>query len=322
MQSSTAPRGRRSTLTFLALVLSALVGCAVQGRGASTAGGLPNLVAPTFGGAQLWADVAWSEGWRVQRHVWTRHHRLLDACNVRRGWGGESYCLSLLDANRRIEEDTERRDGAHLVVLLHGLGRTRYSLRALHRELEQQGYRVLSLSYPSTRASLDEHAESVGRVLDRLRGVERVSFVTHSLGGRVVRRVLERDDAWMQRIEPGRVVQIAPPNGGSWLAAQLLDVPLVEYVLGPSLLEVAQACTLPPPDGVEFGVLAGTRGTPSGWNPLLFEDDDGVVALSETCLEFPHEHMVVRGFHTVLMNDEEVLGATSRFLAAGTFEPE
>jgi pimeloyl-ACP methyl ester carboxylesterase len=301
-------------MTGLAIVLTGVVGCAAQGSDASTAGRRFNLPLRTLGGAQLWADVAWSDGWRVQRHVWTRHHRVLDDSNVRRGWGDEAHCRGLL------EENADRSGTGHAVVLLHGLGRTRYSLGPLRRGLEEQGYQVVSLSYPSTRASLDEHAASVARVLDGMHGVERVSFVTHSLGGRVVLRVLERDDAWRERIELGRVVQLAPPNQGSRFAAKTRRVPPVGWVLGPSLLELADGNSSPALNDVEVGVISGARGKPYGWNPLLLEDDDGVVGLSETCPQFPHEHKTVRGFHTVLMNDAEVIGATSRFLAQGTFE--
>ena len=38
----------------------------------------PNLPIRTLGGRQFWADVDWFAGWRIQEHVWTGHHRLLD----------------------------------------------------------------------------------------------------------------------------------------------------------------------------------------------------------------------------------------------------
>ena len=47
----------------------------------------PNLPFPTMGGRQLWADVNWYAGWRVQQNVWTGHCRLLDPENRRRAWG-------------------------------------------------------------------------------------------------------------------------------------------------------------------------------------------------------------------------------------------
>ena len=60
--------------------------------------------------------------------------------------------------------------GTHLVVVLHGLGRTRRSMTDLSTCLVEGGWRVAQLSYPSTRASLDTHARDVAAVLAGLEG--------------------------------------------------------------------------------------------------------------------------------------------------------
>lgn len=294
----------------LLLMLVIATGCRFFSPGDLARGGLLNLNVPTLGGRQLWADVAWSDGWRVQRHVWSRHHRLLDAQDTRRAWGGEAYCKSLLPPEQAGE----------LVVLLHGLGRTRFSFKALEERLEAQGHEVLSLAYPSTRATLDQHAKSVEQVLNGLETVERVSFVTHSLGGRVVLRLLERKGEWSNHMEVGRIVQIAPPNRGSSLAARLVGVPFLAAVLGPAFLEVAERSTQRPPSDCAVGVIAGTQRVLFGWNPLLAGGNDGLVTLGETCAEFPHEHLSVIGLHTFLMEDDQVIAATIRFLERGRFE--
>lgn len=315
----TNDRWRRA---WLGIAVCVALGCATGEAG------LPNAPLPTLGGAQLWADVAWSDGWRVQRHAWTGHHRLLDDANVRRAWGGEEPCRAVVaerEARRAAEREREREGSEHLVVLLPGLGRTRGSLATLHAALAADGYRVASLAYPSTRGTLDEHAADVARVLDGVRGVERVSFVTHSLGGRVVQRLLARDDAWRRRIDVGRVVQIAPPNRGSRLGRLASGAPPLTWLMGPALAEVAEPEPEPEAEAggaeryVPFGVIAGVRGTPHGWNPLLPGDDDGVVSLDETRLAGPHARLCVRGLHTFLMDDAAVVAATRGFLTSGTF---
>ncbi len=309
MRKHTSILDRFSKQVACGMLVALVVGCSTLSPGDLQHGGLPNWSAPTLGGIQLWSDVAWSEGWRVQRHAWSRHHRLLDEENVRRAWGTEGYCTSLLP-------DTQ---AEHLVVLLHGLGRTRSSLATLHERLEEDGYRVASISYASTCATIDQSARGLEQVLNEMSEVRRVSFVTHSLGGRVVLRLLERQGAWMQQIEVGRVVQLAPPNQGSRLAAQLEGVPFVAWVLGPAILEVAEPCSNFEPTDVEFGVITGFSGKQFGWNPLLSEDDDGVVGVSETQLGFPHHSQLVMSLHTFLMNDPEVHEAVSAFLARGEF---
>jgi pimeloyl-ACP methyl ester carboxylesterase len=179
-----------------------------------------------------------------------------------------------------------------------------------------------ALSYASTRGSLEQHAQSVEAVLNQLDGLKRVSFVTHSLGGRVVLRLLEREGDWMEHVQVNAVVQLGPPNRGSSIAEQTGQLPLVGVVLGPSFWEVAKPGDEVPPETCEFGVIAGVRGTHSGWNPWLAGDDDGVVGLAETRASFPHEHLSVNSLHTVLMTDERALAAISRFLERGSFETE
>ena len=56
-----------------------------------------NLRFPTLGGKQMWADERVDAGWRIQRHAWTGHHRLLDDGDVRRAWGRYEWCEKRLD---------------------------------------------------------------------------------------------------------------------------------------------------------------------------------------------------------------------------------
>ncbi|MDA1114700.1 MAG: lipase, partial [Planctomycetota bacterium] len=74
---------------------------------------------------------------------------------------------------------------------------------------------VASISYPSTRRPIEAHAQQLAEVLEHLEGYSKVSFVTHSLGGIVVRRLLADRGAWMQSKQVERLVMLAPPNQGS-----------------------------------------------------------------------------------------------------------
>ena len=90
-------RRARRRLRALALALSFALGAAACAAFGGQSGRLqPNLALPTLGGTQLWTDVAWDAGWKVQRHVWTEHARLLDPDGVRRAWGDERACRARL----------------------------------------------------------------------------------------------------------------------------------------------------------------------------------------------------------------------------------
>ena len=73
------------------------------------------------------------------------------------------------------------------VILLHGLGRTKLSLRKLQARLKDR-YHVINNSYPSRKHSIEELAKiSIQPALEECQGVDRIHFVTHSLGGILVR---------------------------------------------------------------------------------------------------------------------------------------
>ena len=72
---------------------------------------------------------------------------------------------------------------------------------------------------------------------------------------------------------------------------------------------------------VPLGAIAAGR-REGGWNPLIPGDDDGVVGVSEALPVEASDTLRVPGFHSVLMNDPQVVEAVARFLRHGSFEPE
>lgn len=307
----------------LSRAIPALLGVAALAGGAHAVAAesdrlLPNLALPTLGGSQLWADLAVDGGWRVQRHVWTGHARLLDGDNVRRAWGSKAACLAALrDHGKAVEGH-----GRPVVVVLHGLWRTRRSMSSLAASFRGAGYEVIDVTYPSARASIKEHAAQVAGILDRLSGSDReVSFVTHSLGALVTRQLLARErDAWRGRHRVHRAVFIAPPNRGARLAEIGRKVPLLSWIYGEPMRQIAGgfARELAGP-GIPFATIAGGCGDDEGWNPLIPGDDDGVVAVAETRLRGAAGELVVRRLHTTIMKDPAAIDAAVEFIQRGVF---
>ena len=250
-------------------------------------------------GTQLWADIRWRDGWRVQRRWDGRASRLLNPAGriVRRG--------SVPECERALEEASPAGAPAdHLVVLLHGLGRTRRSLARLDRGLVEAGFTTARLDYPSTRKPVQEHAATVADLLDHLPTPRKLSFASHSLGGLIVRQLLDYDSAWRASIE--RIVMVAPPNQGASLAASLDKGNVMRGILGPSFGQIAEgfATTLPVPE-VPVAIFAGdVAGVPG----------DGLVSVEETRLEGASEHHIVPAIHTFLMNHPAVIRGAISFL--------
>ena len=81
------------------------------------------------------------------------------------------------------------------VVLLHGMWRSGLAMMPLEWFLEEEGYAVVNVSYPSLNHSIEELADMAvdeGVNQCRERGHAPINFVTHSLGGILVRQYLSR----------------------------------------------------------------------------------------------------------------------------------
>lgn len=251
-------------------------------------------------GTQLWADTRWRDGWRVQCRWDAESSRLLNP-------QGRIVCRGTFEACERALDEAHPTSvrAEHLVVLLHGLGRTRRSLARLDRALTQAGFTTARLDYPSTRRPIQDHAATVADLLDHLETPLRLSFVSHSLGGLITRQLLRYDAPWRSALE--RIVMIAPPNQGASLAASLDKGKLMRGVLGPSYGQIAEgfAATLPVPD-VPFAIFAGeVVGVPG----------DGLLTVDETRLDGMSEHHVVPAIHTFLMNHPAVIRGVISFLS-------
>lgn len=194
----------------------------------------------------------------------------------------------------------------HLVVLLHGLGRTPRSLARMDRALKSAGFTTLRIGYPSMRQPIEQHAGFVAKRLGEIPIPNRLSFVTHSLGGLIVRQLFTLDAAWRPIIS--RIVMLAPPNRGASLASALDRGGVVRGIMGPSYAQIAEgyADTLPVPD-VPFAIFAGDApGVPG----------DGLLTVEETRLDGAAEHHVVPAIHTFIMNHPAVIRGTTAFLSA------
>lgn len=193
-----------------------------------------------------------------------------------------------------------------LVVVLHGMGRTTYSMRPVETALKAAGYDVLNIGYSSYCCSIAELGAALRREIDAKRRPEHVTlhFVGHSLGGILARWVAAQDD---RPAGIGRIVMLTPPNQGARMADRF--TPLVGWLLEPiDELRTDSTATvrkIPPPRGVSVGVVAA-RG-------------DDTVDISETHIYGEADHVVVDGSHTFVMRREEVHRLVLGFLRDGRF---
>jgi len=210
------------------------------------------------------------------------------------------------------------------VVVLHGLGRSAWSMFRLEHELTKQGYLVYNKSYPSRNFPIEKLAtKAIEPALQwaRLKGVRRIHFVTHSLGGILVRYYLQ--DNPIDTL--GRVVMLSPPNRGSVVADMLLKMKLYRMFSGPVGRQLGTHRESVPnslkPVNAEIGVIAGTLSSDPWFSAFIHEPSDGKVTVSNTMLDEMRDFIVVRHGHTYIMNSRQVVEQISYFLSNGKFLP-
>lgn len=228
----------------------------------------------------------------------------------------------LLLAARLGAAETPAPPQPECVVLLHGLLMTGLSMARLEHDLGGAGYRVVNITYPSRRLTIDEIARDYlpARLADAgVAAAPRLHFVTHSMGSLVVR-------AYLRAARPanlGRVVMLGPPNHGSTAADRLANFEFLRWAIGVNLPELgtspdAAAQRLPPAD-YELGVIAGDTAV----NPLFFElvekPNDGPVTIDSARLDGMRDFLVVPHSHTMMLWHEAVIAQVRAFLREGRF---
>ena len=193
-------------------------------------------------------------------------------------------------------------------------------MRPIERMLESEGYAVINERYPSRHRTIEELADlAIGTALASCGDAAKVHFVTHSLGGILVRAFLERS-----RIENlGRVVMLAPPNQGSEVVDALRDVPGFATFNGPAGQELGTDPGSVPsrlgPVDFELGVVAGTRSVNLLLSLLLPNPDDGKVSVESARVAGMRDFVTVPSSHPFIMRSKLVHAHVRSFLATGTF---
>jgi len=212
--------------------------------------------------------------------------------------------------------------GAAPVVLLHGLLRSSSSMLRIQKALVSEGYEVCNVSYPARHHSIEVlAADYVAPAIARCfaGSTAPIHFVTHSLGGIVVRQLAKtRAVAGF-----GRVVMLAPPNHGSELVDEFGSWWIFRRIYGPAANELGTGPDSLPnalgPAPFEVGVITGDRTINLLLSAFLPRENDGKVSVASARLDGMKDFLVIPASHTFIMGKQLAIDETIRFLEHGVF---
>lgn len=206
------------------------------------------------------------------------------------------------------------------VIVLHGMGRSYRSMNRMAKHLRAAGYTVHNLGYPSTRYNIETLCEKyLPNKIKSLQNHQAIHFVTHSLGGILIRQYLQHHS-----LPAGsRIVMLAPPNHGSQVADKLMNWKIYQWFNGPAGQQLGTGSDSVPNQlgaiAQETGIITGNRSIypPISW--WIPGDNDGLVGVESAKLEGMQDFLVLPCGHTLIMNHKTVIKQTIQFLKSGRF---
>lgn len=281
-----------------------------------------------------WTDVAKRGGWHWQisnKLVANNEpqHRLLNQAGklVHQGTRQEvqtRWC-EFIQNHSSANIDAQK----PVVLLLHGLGRTRRSMTPLFNALRKRlpDFDLQQFAYASMMDRIDDHARALADYVAWSFGPRPVIFIAHSLGNIVLRRMyriakehqgLLLPDGTIQPLNVQGHAMLGPPNQGSLIAKRFSHVPGIPWIMGPSFLQVGpqwnelkDSLDLPP---CPTAIIAGDVPTLRKAHPLLPAPNDGLVLVDEAKLYPDQEIEVYPILHSLFMYDQRVYDSLVRHI--------
>lgn len=206
------------------------------------------------------------------------------------------------------------------VVLLHGLARTKRSMKKMEAKLTEEGYKIHNIGYPSRSNAVEVLGKSIRIQIDSMVSSNDVlHFVTHSMGGIIMRHMhAEKPFANL-----GSVVMLSPPHQGSEVVDKLGHLKTFRWLNGPAGDQLGTSSTnflasLPTPD-FDLGIITGDRSINWILSALIPGKDDGKVSVENAKCEGMQDFMVIHATHPSIMKNRKAIDNTILFLKRGNF---
>jgi hypothetical protein len=209
------------------------------------------------------------------------------------------------------------------IILLHGLARTKKAMSKMASVLNDNGYLVVNVDYPSRSYEISYLSQTYlpPAIFEcQENSVSKIHFVSHSMGGILIRHYLSTNS--LNKL--GRVVMLSPPNRGSEVVDKLKNVPGFYALNGPAGQELGtDENSMPNKLGVadfDLGIITGNKSINLILSMLIPGDDDGKVSIKRAKLEGMKDFLVMPHSHPFIMQKDEVIQQTMHYLHNGYFK--
>lgn len=209
-----------------------------------------------------------------------------------------------------------------VVVLIHGLFRSTSSMSKVKKNLENHDYDVFSIGYKSTSNTIAKLAVDVVNTINEaflMSDYEKVHFVTHSLGG-ILLRFIHKES--LLNIS-GNTVMLAPPNHGAIIMDKAPRWSWLQKLIGPASYEMSTSASSTVNTLGDFtkplGVIAGTSSLNPIWSLITPKPCDSTVTVQSTKLQGMLDHIEVPYIHSLIMNKKDVNAYIVNFLRSQNF---
>jgi triacylglycerol lipase len=211
---------------------------------------------------------------------------------------------------------------AECVVLIHGFGRSSFSLSKIKNRLEDNGYKTILPDYPSRKYNIEQLTNDyvIPIIEQEAKNCSKLHFVGYSMGGIITRFIITKK----RPANLGKVVFLAAPNSGAEVIESFNKYSWFRRIFGPAIDDITPNASfinnLPKYVDYEAGVIAGRLSANPITSLLILEgEDDGTVSVESTKIDGMKEHIILNSTHSTLLNSEIAAEQIENFISNGNF---
>ena len=231
------------------------------------------------------------------------------------------FILSLLFLNILAADSRNE-----IVILIHGLRGNTDDMQIITDYLKEYNFETVNFVYPSKDDKIQNLAEIFLKpeVLKQIeKQPKQIHFVTHSMGGIVLRSYLVNHLTEIDSIL-GKVIMISPPNKGSDVSEFFKKTMLYQKRYGISGQQIGYDINkqVGLSDSVSYnpGIIAGTDTQFPYFSYFIKGDDDGKISTERTKLKGMGDYIEMHFPHDTIMEQKEVAKQVLHYIENSEFE--